>query len=569
MLATLSMVVGCGSSNNDDTTSPLVSSTLPLNAATGVDLGGDVAVTFSEAMDPSTISSATLSMKQGSRAIAAIVSYSGVTATLNPSATLEAGKVYTVTVATGAKDLAANTLAEAHVWSFTTGVSVDTTAPTLLTTLPDIDALNVAANLAIEATFSEALNPSTLNDTSFRLVGPGITAVTGTVSYANSKATFTPTADLALDTLFNAVLSTDIKDLAGNAFASDFSWSFRTTTAVDLTSPTVVSTLPILDAVDVATNRGVRVRFSEAMDLSTLGFATFKLVGPGTTVVDGTMTTSPTRATFTPLARLALDTLYEVTITTGVKDLAGNALASDYVWSFRTSAIDLKGPDPVILGRAGDFVILAKSGIDTVPASAITGDIGVSPIDSTALTGFSLSLDATNAFATSGQVTGQVFAADYSVPTPSGLTTSISNMETAYTDAAGRPTPDFTNLGAGEIGGLTLVPGLYKWGTGVSISTDVTLDGGPNDVWIFQISGDVTQASGTKMTLSGGASPHNIFWQTFGQLMIGTTAHFEGIALCQTAIVLGTGASVNGRLLAQTAVTLDQNAVTQPEVQSL
>jgi hypothetical protein len=137
-------------------------------------------------------------------------------------------------------------------------------------------------------------------------------------------------------------------------------------------------------------------------------------------------------------------------------------------------------------------------------------------------------------------------------------------METAYTDAAGRVTTDFIDLGAGEIGGLTLAPGLYKWGTGVAISTDVTIDGGPNDVWIFQISGDVTQASGTQVILSGGALPKNIFWQTFGQTMIGTNAHFEGIVLCQTAIILETGASVNGRLLAQTAVTLDQNAVTQP-----
>jgi hypothetical protein len=144
------------------------------------------------------------------------------------------------------------------------------------------------------------------------------------------------------------------------------------------------------------------------------------------------------------------------------------------------------------------------------------------------------------------------------------MTTTISDMETAYTDAAGRTLPDFTELDAGEIGGMTLEPGLYKWGTGVSISTDVTLDGGPNDVWIFQIAGDVTQANGVSVILSGGAQPKNIFWQTFGQLNIGTTAHFEGIVLCQTAIVLATGASVNGRLLAQTAVTLDQSTVTQP-----
>ncbi|MEK7743052.1 MAG: ice-binding family protein, partial [Elusimicrobiota bacterium] len=147
---------------------------------------------------------------------------------------------------------------------------------------------------------------------------------------------------------------------------------------------------------------------------------------------------------------------------------------------------------------------------------------------------------------------------------PSNLTTAVSDMETAYTDAAGRTLPDFTELGAGDISGMTLVPGLYKWGTGVLISSNVTLAGGPNDVWIFQIAGDLTQAAATSVILTGGALPKNIFWQTFGIADIGTTAHFEGIILSQTAINLGTGASINGRLLAQTAVTLDSSTVVQP-----
>ena len=144
------------------------------------------------------------------------------------------------------------------------------------------------------------------------------------------------------------------------------------------------------------------------------------------------------------------------------------------------------------------------------------------------------------------------------------MTTAVGDMETAYTDAAGRTLPDFTELGAGEIGGLTLVPGLYKWGTGVSIPTDVTLSGGPNDVWIFQIAGTLTQANATRVTLTGGALAKNVFWQASGAVAIGTTAHFEGIILAKTMIAMKTGASANGRLLAQTAVTLDQNTVTQP-----
>jgi hypothetical protein len=219
---------------------------------------------------------------------------------------------------------------------------------------------------------------------------------------------------------------------------------------------------------------------------------------------------------------------------------------------------------PVNLGTAGNFVILTKSGISTVPPSAITGNIGVSPIKSTAITGFALSLTADSPFATSTQGTGNVYAPDYAAPTPANLTTAVGDMQTAYTDAAGRSLPDFTELGSGEIGGLTLVPGLYKWSTDVLISSDVTLNGGPNAVWIFQIAGKITQASGTQIHLAGGAAAANIFWQAFGDVSLGTTTHFEGIILAQTSISLATGASINGRLLAQTAVTLDANSVTFP-----
>jgi hypothetical protein len=219
---------------------------------------------------------------------------------------------------------------------------------------------------------------------------------------------------------------------------------------------------------------------------------------------------------------------------------------------------------PVYLGTAGNFAILAKSGISTVPPSAVTGALGVSPIDSTAMTGFSLILDATTQFSTSSQVVGKVYAADYSAPTPANLTTAVGDMETAYTDAAGRTLPDFTELGAGNIGGMTLAPGLYKWGTGVTLPTDVTLSGGPNNVWIFQIAGNLNMAGAKSVLLSGGAQAGNIFWQVAGGVGVdlGSTSHFEGSILAQAGINLQNGASINGRLLAQTAVTLQANAVT-------
>ena len=231
--------------------------------------------------------------------------------------------------------------------------------------------------------------------------------------------------------------------------------------------------------------------------------------------------------------------------------------------AFLTLSANPLSPAPVNLRGAGDFVILAKSGISTVPQSAITGNIGVSPIARGGLTGFSETMDGTNTFSQSTQVVGKMFAADYASPSPSTLGLAVLDMQAAYTDAAGRA-PDYTELGGGNIGGMTLSPGTYKWGTGVLIPADVTLNGGPNDVWIFQIAGTLTQASATRVNLTGGAQARNIFWQVADVVALGTTAHFEGIVLAQTGITLTTGASVNGRLLAQTAVTLQMNAVTQP-----
>jgi len=218
----------------------------------------------------------------------------------------------------------------------------------------------------------------------------------------------------------------------------------------------------------------------------------------------------------------------------------------------------------VNLGTSGNYVILAKSGISTVPPSAVTGDIGVSPITSSAITGFSLILDSSGQFSTSSQITGKAYAPDYASPTPVNLTTAVGDMQTAYTDAAGRTLPDYTELGSGNIGGKTLAPGLYKWSTDVTIPTDVTISGGSNAVWIFQIAGNLSIAGATSVLLSGGAQPRNIFWQVAGGVGVdlGTTSQFQGTILAAAGINLETGASITGRLLAQTAVTLDANAIT-------
>jgi hypothetical protein len=216
---------------------------------------------------------------------------------------------------------------------------------------------------------------------------------------------------------------------------------------------------------------------------------------------------------------------------------------------------------PVGLGTAGDFAVLAKSGIASVPLSIITGDIGVSPIAASAITGFALTpCTGVCPFSTSTQVTGNVYAADYGPPTPVKMTTAIGDMGTAITDASGRAA-DFTELGSGNIGSLTLAPGVYKWSTGVTIPTDVTLKGGCGDVFIFEIAQGLTMAAAKNVILSGGVLAKNVFWQVTGSVDIGANSHFEGDILCATAITMETGSSVNGSLLAQTAVNLQQATV--------
>ncbi|MDQ3364540.1 MAG: ice-binding family protein [Myxococcota bacterium] len=231
------------------------------------------------------------------------------------------------------------------------------------------------------------------------------------------------------------------------------------------------------------------------------------------------------------------------------------------------------GPAPVDLGSstdlkaAGSYVILAKTGITNVTGSSITGGhLGLSPAAASFVTGFGLVADSTNVFSTSPSVVspGRVYASTYASPTPSNLTTAVLDMQTAYVDAAGRSNEDHLNLASGNLAGLTLEPGLYKWGTGVTVPENVTIAGGANDVWIFQISNDLDITAAKRIMLSGGAEAKNIYWQVAGKVTIHENAHFEGIILAQTGITLQTTATMKGRALAQTLVALDNNAISAP-----
>lgn len=571
MLLLVVFVSGCGGNGGEssDSIAPTVNSTNPAKSAAAVAVNSAMTATFSEAMLPSTIGAATFTLKQGTTAVSGAVTFTGVTAVFTPASNLAVSTEYTATITTGAKDLAGNAVASDYVWTFTTGTAADITAPAVTGTINAGGATDVAINSKVGATFGEGMDPLTITNENFTLINTASgAAVPGTVSYSGVNALFTPASNLATSTGYTATIkggAGGVKDLAGNAMAADFVWSFTTAAAADTTLPAVTSTNPANLATGVALNGTTNATFSEALDPLTINTATFRLAGPGAASVTGAVdyNTITKTATFIPSALLAASTTYTATITTGVKDLAGNALATQKLWSFTTAAAVLLGPSPVLLGTAGNYVILAETGVSTVPGSAVTGDIGLSPAATTYLTGFSLTMVGTTA-AISPQVTGSLYAADMTAPTSTYLTTAVTDMGTAYTDAAGRPTPDFLNLGVGEIGGQTLSPGLYNWTTGVTVSSDVFISGGPNDVWIFQIPGNLSISPAKKLFLSGGAQAKNIFWQVAGTVNIGTTAHFEGIILSQTTITLETGASMNGRALAQSAVILDASTVTKP-----
>jgi hypothetical protein len=538
-----------------------VSSTIPVNNAVAVPIDSKISVTFSGAMNPATINSSTFTLKQGGADVSGKVTYSGVTALFTPSSYLAEKTACTATITTGAKDSAGIALTRDFVWSFTTGAAPDLVKPTVRSTVPLANATTVMIDSKLSAQFSEAMNPATITTKTFT-VKQGNTTVPGTVSYSGVTALFTPAAALSSSTVYSAVITTGATDLAGNAVESDHVWNFTTGAIADIIKPTVTSLKPADSATKVAVNSSVSATFSEAMDPLTISTKTFSMQ-QGATVVPGTVVYSGVTAVFTPASNFAAKTTYSATITTGAKDLAGNALIRTTVWNFTTGVASV-GPAPVNLGTAGNYVILAKTGVSTTGTTAVVGNIGVSPVAASYITGFSLIADSTNTFSSSSVVTGRLYAADYATPTPAVLTTAVSDMETAFTDAAGRTTPDFVELGAGDISGLALVPGLYKWGTGVSITNGVTISGGSNDVWIFQIAGDLLVNNSAIVTLTGGAQAKNIFWQVSGQANLGTAADFKGNILSQTLISLNTGAKMTGRALAQTAVTLNATAITAP-----
>jgi Ice-binding-like/Bacterial Ig-like domain len=563
-------------------TAPTVISTVPANLATGVPTNQALSAVFNEGINASTINAATFKLAgPGNAAVTGAVTYlaAGSIATFTPAAALAPNAVYTATITTGAQDLQSRPLQGNYVWTFTTGALPDTTPPTVLSTIPANAATNVPTNESVSATFSKAMNAATINGGSYTLQGPGAAAVAGVVTYAaiGDTATFTPTANLAANTLFTATITTTVTDSAGNALAKNYVWTFTTGAAPDTTPPEIVITSPANAATNVAVNQTVNATFTKAMDPLTITPATFGLTGPGGVAVGGTVAYDPINfiATFTPTASLTGNSDYIATVTAGATDLAGNPLGTTGApnpWHFSTGVVVL--PPPVNLGTASLFggfsggAGMTNQGINTV----VNGNIGTTGV-STLITGFHDSGPGciyTETPLNVGLVNGNIDTApppptvgcptEGTAVTQAIATQAAADALSAYNQLVAFPNgldvstcPGCGGGLAGELGNRTLAPGIYKSAPGsYSISQGpLTLDaqGDANAFWVFQMATTLTVGTPSahqSVLLVNGAQAKNVFWQ------VGTAATINGI--------LG-GGTMEGTIIAQAAISVSTAGV--------
>ncbi|HUX68664.1 MAG TPA: Ig-like domain-containing protein [Terriglobales bacterium] len=584
---------------------PTVIATVPAPGATGVPLNQKLAATFSEGMNPATITAATFTLSgPGGAAVAGTVTYvaTGSVATFAPTAPLAALTTYLATITTGVTSVAGDPMAANFTWTFVTGAAPDTTKPTLVATLPANLATAVAINAAVTATFSEAMDPATLTAATFTLTGPGSTSIAGLVTYAAiaDTATFKPNVNLLPGTQYTATVTTGAQDLAGNPLGAGLvsnPWTFTTAPGPSTTKPTIVLTNPAAGATNVAINASVNATFSEAMDPLTLTATTFQLTGPGGAAIAATVSYDPVNfiATLTPLANLAANTTYNANVTTGAADLAGNTLGTGVVsnpWSFTTAAVVAPA---VNLGAAAPFggfgggAGMTNQGILTI----INGDIGTTGA-STVMTGFhdpGPGCTYTETPLNIGAVNGLIYTA---APPPTvacpteGTAATMAVATQAATDAlaafnATSPAlmPPTVAAQAAELGGLTLPPGVYQSASGsFSITNgDLTLDGqgNANAVFVFQSATSLTvgiagPTGARNVILINGAQAKNVYWHVGsaatingagGGTMVGTILSQSGISFSTAGNVALT--VLNGRAITLTGpVTMVDTVITVP-----
>ena len=534
--------------------SPTVISTDPANNATAVVLNKVISATFSEAMNPLTINATTFIVMQGANVVPGLVTYSGNTAFFTPTSILSGNTVYTATITTGAKNVAGTSLANNYVWTFTTGAAV---APLVISTDPVNNATGVALNKIVSATFNMVMDATTINPATFT-VKQGANAVLGVVTYTGSTASFAPAVALAQNTVYTATITTGAKNVAGTPLANNYTWTFMTGSNL---APTVIATDPANNAINVPLSKIITATFSTPMDPLTINFTTFTLSRAGIPVA-GTVTYSGSTATFTPAASFLSNSTYTATITTGAKNLAGTPLASNYVWSFSTGIIPFQ--PPVVLNTAARFGILAGVGISNQAGFSIINDldVGIYPGVRASVTGFPPAVI----------INGAIYASDDIAPpgVPAMLLQAKTDLTNAYLAAEGAVSPAPV-LVAGDQGGKTLAPGIYKSTSTLSIANgNLTLDGqgDPNAFWIFQIASGFTTVGGAggNVILTGGAQAKNIYWQTGSSATIGDYTSFQGNILALTSITMNSHATAVGRMLARNAavVMTSTNIISKP-----
>jgi len=533
---------------------PTVISTNPVNNAINVPLTQKVNATFSLPMDPTTISSASFILKQGLTPVTGTVSYTGTTATFTPTANLITGAIYTATITTGAKDIAGASIPANYVWTFSTGASI---IPTVVSTDPANNATGIPLNKIVSATFSIPMASSTITAATYTLK-QGVTMVLGTVSYAGSTASFSPSANLLPGLVYTATITTGAQDPAGAALANNYVWTFTTGTSI---APTVISTDPANNASGVALNKIIGATFSTAMSPASISTSTFTLK-QGSTPVSGAVTYAGTTASFTPATNLISGTTYTATITTGARDIAGDSLSNNYVWTFTTTGA--LGPLPIDLRSVASFGIMAGVGVsnNAGPSKVINLNVGISPGVRSSITGFPPATI----------VNGTMYASDDISPpgVAAMLTQAKLDLTNAYlaAESASNPAPVTVS---GDQGGLTLTPGIYKSTSTLMIqSGNLTLDarGDVNAVWIFQIASGFTTIGGAggSVILIGGAQAGNVFWQTGTSATIGNNTAFQGNILALTSITMDPFSTAVGRMLAINAsvVMTSTNTITKP-----
>ncbi|WP_369764850.1 Ig-like domain-containing protein [Flavobacterium sp. WC2429] len=542
----IALFYGCA--NDDfqevDGVCPLVTTTSPVNGAINVPLDQIITVSFNEEMNPETINQSSFTLT-GTSQVAGVVTYSGTTATFTPSALLTPNTTYSARITRTVKDLTGNALQTETIWTFSTGLTI---TPMVSSTDPENNTNNVVLNKLVSVNFNMPMKASTINTTNFTLK-QGTTAVSGTVSYSGTTAIFTPTGPLAPNTVYTATVSKAVTNLDNTALLSDYVWKFTTGALV---APTVTSTDPINNSTGISLNQTVTADFSMIMDPLTINGTTFTLK-QGTTTIAGTVTYSGTTASFNPTNALLEGKLYTATITTGAKNAAGVPLANDYVWSFTTLVVNAPAPTAkLFFGVFGGTAGITNQGLLT---RINNGGIGTTAV-STKVTGFTDIL--ANPFEVytvtplnNGLVAGGIYAA---APAPGNATKAqialdgLNAARDLYNSISPASKPGGSDQGSGELGALSLAPGVYKSASGTYKITngDLELDaqGDANAVWYFQAASSLTvgspSASRSVKFKNGVGSPSNVYWY------VGSTA----------VINYGGGGVMVGNIIANSGVTL-------------